>query len=64
MNHDNFHRSLLACCIEIVLFSYKMTRMAFPYILDQFDLRPFEFCKIVESVVRHEADVSGFDIIQ
>jgi len=54
--NDIFHRSLLACCVEIVLFSFKMTDMAFPYILHRFQLKAFEFFKIVESVVRHEPD--------
>lgn len=57
LNHENFHRSLLACTMEIVLFAYKMTQMSFPYILDKFQLKSFDFCKIIESVVRHEPEL-------
>lgn len=58
LNHDQFHTSVLACCVELVLFSYKMIDMAFPYVLVQFGIKPFDFCKVIESVVRHEPDVS------
>ncbi len=43
--------------MEIVLFSYKMTHMAFPHIINKFQIKPFDFCKIIESVVRHEPEV-------
>eukprot|EP01114_Cavostelium_apophysatum_P015170 TRINITY_DN4080_c0_g1_i1.p1 TRINITY_DN4080_c0_g1~~TRINITY_DN4080_c0_g1_i1.p1 ORF type:complete len:600 (+),score=172.10 TRINITY_DN4080_c0_g1_i1:155-1954(+) len=57
LSHENFHKSLLACCMEIVLFSYKMTHMSFPYVLDQFGIKSFDFFKIIESVVRHTPDL-------
>jgi len=57
LNHENFHRSLLACCMEIVLFSYKMTHMAFPFVLQKFHIKPFDFCKIIESVVRYDPEL-------
>lgn len=43
--------------MEIILFSYKINNMNFPYILHLFELKAFDFCKIIESVVKHESDV-------
>jgi len=57
LTHDTFHKSLLACCIEIVLFSYKMTHMSFPYVIHQFHIQPFDFSKIIESVIRHAPEL-------
>ncbi|XP_052230201.1 retinoblastoma-like protein 1 isoform X2 [Dreissena polymorpha] len=53
LEHDLFHRSLFACCLEIVIFSYNSQRM-FPWIVEIFDLSPYDFYKVVELIVRAE----------
>lgn len=45
LEQDVFHRSLLACCLEIVLFAYSSPR-TFPWIIEVLDLRPFYFYKV------------------
>lgn len=45
LEQDLFHRSLLACCLEIVLFAYSSPR-TFPWIIEVLDLRPFYFYKV------------------
>ncbi|XP_039353895.1 retinoblastoma-like protein 1 isoform X2 [Mauremys reevesii] len=44
LEQDIFHRSLMACCLEIVLFAYSSLR-TFPWIIEVLDLRPFYFYK-------------------
>uniref|UniRef100_A0A8D0F830 RB transcriptional corepressor like 1 n=1 Tax=Strix occidentalis caurina TaxID=311401 RepID=A0A8D0F830_STROC len=44
LEQDVFHRSLMACCLEIVLFAYSSPR-TFPWIIEVLDLRPFYFYK-------------------
>ncbi|XP_053814596.1 retinoblastoma-like protein 1 isoform X3 [Vidua chalybeata] len=46
LEQDLFHRSLLACCLEIVLFAYSSPR-TFPWIIEVLDLRPFYFYKVI-----------------
>ncbi|NXN98117.1 RBL1 protein, partial [Rhinopomastus cyanomelas] len=57
LEQDVFHRSLLACCLEIVLFAYSSPR-TFPWILDVLDLRPFYFYKVIEVLIRSEDGLS------
>ncbi|KAF2976677.1 hypothetical protein EK904_015222, partial [Melospiza melodia maxima] len=45
LEQDVFHRSLLACCLEIVLFAYSSPR-TFPWIIEVLDIRPFYFYKV------------------
>ncbi|XP_015916676.1 retinoblastoma-associated protein isoform X1 [Parasteatoda tepidariorum] len=64
-----FHRSLLACCLEVIIMScgnigsvnftpvpngsnYQAQGIAFPWILEVYDLEPFVFFKIIESFIR------------
>lgn len=54
LNHGDFHRSLLACCMEIVISTYEIHEMKFPAILELFKLPAFECCKVVESVIKHQ----------
>lgn len=45
LEQDVFHRSLMACCLEVVLFAYSSPR-TFPWIIEVLDLRPFYFYKV------------------
>ncbi|XP_028285723.1 retinoblastoma-like protein 2 isoform X2 [Parambassis ranga] len=53
LEQDVFHRSLLACCLEIVLFSYKPPG-DFPNVIDVFQLQAYHFYKVIEVLVRSE----------
>ncbi|XP_030646026.1 retinoblastoma-like protein 2 [Chanos chanos] len=53
LEQDVFHRSLLACCLEIVIFSYRPPG-EFPRIIQIFDLPPYHFYKVIEVLVRAE----------
>ncbi|XP_077643176.1 retinoblastoma-like protein 1 isoform X3 [Lonchura striata] len=57
LEQDLFHRSLLACCLEIVLFAYSSPR-TFPWIIEVLDLRPFYFYKVIEVLIRSEEGLS------
>lgn len=57
LEQDIFHRSLLACCLEIVLFAYSSPR-TFPWIIDVLGLQPFYFYKVIEVVIRSEEGLS------
>ncbi|XP_056363112.1 retinoblastoma-like protein 1 isoform X2 [Oenanthe melanoleuca] len=57
LEQDLFHRSLLACCLEIVLFAYSSPR-TFPWIIDVLHLRPFYFYKVIEVLIRSEEGLS------
>ncbi|XP_077542386.1 retinoblastoma-like protein 2 isoform X2 [Haemaphysalis longicornis] len=51
--HSVFQQSLFACCLEIVMFCYNSQR-EFPWILDVFNLMPYNFYKIIEPLIRAE----------
>ena len=53
----SFHNSLLACCFQIVVFSYKVGHLQFPTVLTAFNVSAWEFLKVIESVVRHNPDL-------
>ncbi|KAM3609107.1 uncharacterized protein V6R79_009886 [Siganus canaliculatus] len=53
LEQDVFHRSLLVCCLEIVLFSYRPPGH-FPRLLHHFQLPAFHFYKVIEILVRSE----------
>ncbi|XP_042319452.1 retinoblastoma-like protein 1 isoform X2 [Sceloporus undulatus] len=57
LEQDIFHCSLLACCLEIVLFAYSSPR-TFPWIIEVLDLRPFYFYKVIEVLIRSEEGLS------
>ncbi|XP_060238920.1 retinoblastoma-like protein 1 isoform X2 [Meriones unguiculatus] len=57
LEQDIFHRSLVACCLEIVLFAYSSPR-TFPWIIEVLDLQPFYFYKVIEVVIRSEEGLS------
>ncbi|XP_044283681.1 retinoblastoma-like protein 2 isoform X2 [Varanus komodoensis] len=53
LEHDVFHRSLLACCLEIIIYSYTAVD-SFPFITDLFDVPAFHFYKVIEILIRAE----------
>ncbi|XP_032086618.1 retinoblastoma-like protein 2 [Thamnophis elegans] len=53
LEHDVFHKSLMACCLEIIIYSYK-TADSFPFITDVFDVPAFHFYKVIEILIRAE----------
>ncbi|KAJ6219347.1 hypothetical protein RDWZM_005159 [Blomia tropicalis] len=61
---DVFVRSLFACSLEIVLYSYSPFNRVFPWILNIFDkhqnlkLHPFCFYKVIEPIIRDEDGLS------
>ncbi|XP_069508219.1 retinoblastoma-like protein 1 isoform X1 [Ambystoma mexicanum] len=57
LEQDIFHRSLMACCLEIVLFAYSSQR-TFPWIIEVLSLRPFYFYKVIEVLIRSEEGLS------
>ncbi|KAL6072726.1 Retinoblastoma-like protein 1 [Balamuthia mandrillaris] len=54
LNNAAFHRSLLACCMEILIYSYKLIDVGFPHILQAFEIEAFDFLKLIENVIRFE----------
>uniref|UniRef100_A0A3Q3GPN8 Retinoblastoma-like protein 1 n=1 Tax=Kryptolebias marmoratus TaxID=37003 RepID=A0A3Q3GPN8_KRYMA len=57
LEQDIFHCSLMACCLEVVLFSYSSQR-TFPWIISVFKLAPFYFFKVIEVFIRAEEGLS------
>ncbi|KAJ8260374.1 hypothetical protein GJAV_G00181390 [Gymnothorax javanicus] len=57
LEQDIFHCSLIACCLEVVLFAYNSQR-SFPWIIEVLDLRPFYFYKVIEVFIRSEEGLS------
>ncbi|XP_070616275.1 retinoblastoma-like protein 2 [Erythrolamprus reginae] len=53
LEHDVFHKSLMACCLEVIIYSYK-TADSFPFITDVFDVPAFHFYKVIEILIRAE----------
>ena len=54
LEQDIFHRVLFACCLEIVIFSYNSPSRTFPWILNAFELKDFDFYKVIEVIIRAE----------
>ncbi|XP_075693649.1 retinoblastoma-like protein 2 isoform X2 [Rhinoderma darwinii] len=53
LEQEIFHKSLIACCLEIIVFSYKPPG-TFPRIIVLFDLSPYHFYKVIELVIKAE----------
>ncbi|KAJ3596347.1 hypothetical protein NHX12_002755, partial [Muraenolepis orangiensis] len=53
LEQDIFHGSLMACCLEIVIFSYRPPG-DFPSILNIFKIPAYHFYKVIEVLVRAE----------
>ncbi|XP_030056343.1 retinoblastoma-associated protein isoform X2 [Microcaecilia unicolor] len=69
LNNSAFHTSLLACAVEVVMATYGRsafessgtsteTDLAFPWILYVFDLKAFDFYKVIESFIKAESSLS------
>ncbi|KAG8446282.1 hypothetical protein GDO86_013930 [Hymenochirus boettgeri] len=57
LEQDIFHRSLIACCLEIVLFAYTSPRI-FPWTIEVLNLSAFYFYKVIEVFIRSEEGLS------
>ncbi|XP_075033617.1 retinoblastoma-like protein 1 isoform X2 [Mixophyes fleayi] len=57
LEQDIFHQSLVACCLEIVLFAYSSPRI-FPWTVEVLNLSPFYFYKVIEVFIRSEDGLS------
>ncbi|KAM8982969.1 retinoblastoma-like protein 2 isoform 2-T3 [Ara ararauna] len=53
LEQDVFHKSLLACCLEIITFTYKPPGN-FPFIPEIFDIPVYHFYKVIEVFIRAE----------
>ncbi|XP_046481637.1 retinoblastoma-like protein 1 isoform X1 [Neodiprion pinetum] len=62
VSQEIFHQCLFACCLEIVIYSYKSHR-SFPWILTAVNVEPYYFYKVIEIIVRSEDQLSR-DIVK
>ncbi|KAE8752134.1 hypothetical protein FOCC_FOCC001296 [Frankliniella occidentalis] len=58
LEQEVFHQTLLACCIEIVIFAYNAPSRTFPYVLKALNVEPYYFYKVIEPIVRAEEQLS------
>ncbi|NXL89004.1 RB protein, partial [Alectura lathami] len=69
LNDNIFHTSLLACALEVVMATYGRTAsqsdgtsaetdLSFPWILNVFDLKAFDFYKVIESFIKAEPSLT------
>ncbi|NXH17058.1 RB protein, partial [Bucco capensis] len=69
LNDNIFHTSLLACAVELVMATYVRnasqsdgasaeTHLSFPWILKVFDLKAFDFYKVIESFIKAEPSLT------
>ncbi|XP_067848675.1 retinoblastoma-associated protein isoform X2 [Heptranchias perlo] len=71
LNDATFHRSLLACAVEVVMTTYGTTwsitlksgiqvetDLSFPWILRVFDIKAYEFYKVIESFIKAEPNLT------
>ncbi|XP_076687043.1 retinoblastoma-like protein 1 isoform X3 [Andrena cerasifolii] len=56
--NEVFIQCLLACCLEIVIYSYKSNDKVFPWILNALNLDAYYFYKVIEIIVRAEDQLS------
>ncbi|XP_037075315.1 retinoblastoma-like protein 2 [Pollicipes pollicipes] len=54
LDQSVFHRCLLACSLEIVLFSYNTAPLEFPWLLEALNIEPYDFYKLLEIIIREE----------
>ncbi|XP_075389365.1 retinoblastoma-associated protein isoform X1 [Tenrec ecaudatus] len=66
LNDNIFHKSLLACALEIVMATYSRntsrldpgTNLSFPWILNVLNLKAFDFYKVIESFIKAETKLT------
>ncbi|XP_069737494.1 retinoblastoma-associated protein [Phaenicophaeus curvirostris] len=69
LNDNMFHKSLLACAVEVIMATYSRnasqsdgtsaeTDLSFPWILNVFDLKAFDFYKVIESFIKAEPSLT------
>uniref|UniRef100_A0A1B6KSV5 Retinoblastoma-like protein 1 n=2 Tax=Graphocephala atropunctata TaxID=36148 RepID=A0A1B6KSV5_9HEMI len=58
LQHEMFHQTLFACCLEIVIYSYNSQQRTFPWVLTALGIEPYHFYKIIEVTVRAEDQLS------
>lgn len=63
VKHETFHKSLMTCCVEIVIFAY-MGQKKFPWVLECFDVEAFNFYKVIEMIVLNHRDILTRDVIK
>lgn len=63
MNVEIFHKTIIVCCVEIVISAYN-SQKKFPWVLECFELDAFTFYKIIEMVVLNHQDLLSRDVIK
>ncbi|XP_032681259.1 retinoblastoma-like protein 1 isoform X3 [Odontomachus brunneus] len=58
LSKEIFIHCLFACCLEIVIYSYKSNDKTFPWILNALNLDAYQFYKVIEIIVRTEDQLS------
>ncbi|KAJ8031133.1 Retinoblastoma-associated protein [Holothuria leucospilota] len=70
LSGDVFHKCLLACSLEVVKVTYEFLAspgqvssinnggLDFPWILSIFNLHAYDFCKVIETFIREETQLS------
>ncbi|KAG7207865.1 hypothetical protein KM043_009463 [Ampulex compressa] len=58
LTKEIFIQCLFACCLEIVIYSYKSNDKVFPWILHALNLEAYYFYKVIEIIVRAEDELS------
>ncbi|XP_076278998.1 retinoblastoma-like protein 1 isoform X1 [Lasioglossum baleicum] len=58
LTNEVFIQCLFACCLEIVIYSYKSNDKVFPWILNALNLDAYYFYKVIEIIVRAEDQLS------
>ncbi|KAL2610328.1 hypothetical protein R1flu_028901 [Riccia fluitans] len=54
LTNERFHRCMIACSAELVLYTHKTVKMTFPAVLEPTGITAFDLSKVIESFVRHE----------
>nr|BAN18540.1 retinoblastoma-like protein [Pleodorina starrii]BAN18541.1 retinoblastoma-like protein [Pleodorina starrii] len=52
LSTGKFHRTLVACCVEVVAACYRMVSCAFPKVLDALHIKAFDLAKMIQGFVK------------
>lgn len=63
-SYEMFHRTLITCSVEIVIYAYMMAQKKFPWILECFSLEAYNFYKIIEPIALYHKDILTRDVIK